>query len=177
MKSWARVPIVTFAAAILALAGTTAVLADHDPGGASSKQHPGVRPPHQGDDANSNTNGTGSSTTNLTGGTAQPTTGATTPQTIATNTHHGATVIKDLACGIATPPFGQVTATDSIFVLTPNGHATLVCKGDLPSGVGPKSAIVIDNLTCSAPGVLPTTDSHTTITPSGEVSLTCHFGG
>ena len=168
MKSWARVPIVSVAAAILLFAGTTAALADHDPGGASGKQHPGVRPPHQG--AAADTNGS-------TAGTAsQPTTGAPTSQS-STNTHHGATVTRDLACGIATPPFGSVTATDSMFVLTRNGHATLVCKGHLPAGVGPKSAIVIEALPCSAPGVAPTTESHTTITPSGEVSLTCHFSG
>ncbi len=87
----------------------------------------------------------------------------------------GATVTKDLACGIATPPFGSVIATDSIFVHTPSGNATLVCKGHLPTGVGPKSAIVIEDLTCFAPGVTPTTESHTTISPSGAVTLTCRF--
>ncbi len=114
------------------------------------------------------------------GGSSDETTGVTTSDlstaTVST-ADDGATVIQDLACGIATPPFGGISATDSIFVLTPSGHATLVCHGDLPAGVGPTSAIVIPGLLCFAPGVTPTTQSHTTISPSGEVTLVCQFMG
>lgn len=174
--TWIRFPSVAIMAAALLLAGTVAVAA-RDGGGPSNKNH--GRASHSSTTVSTNDAGTGvTGTAAAVGGTSgQAGTGATTSllSTNTSNTHHGATVTKDLACGILTPPFGSVTATDSIFVLTPSGHAVLVCKGDLPSGVGPKSAIVINGLVCNAPGVAATTTSHTTIAPSGEVNLTCHF--
>ena len=174
--TWIRFPIVAVMAAALVLAGTVAVAA-RDGGGPSNKNH--GRGSHSSTTVSTNDSGTGvTGTAAIAGGpSGQAGTGATTSlsSTNTSNTHHGATVTKDLPCGILTPPFGSVVATDSIFVLTPSGHAVLVCKGDLPAGVGPTSAIVIDGLLCGAPGVAPTTRSHTTITPSGEVNLTCHF--
>lgn len=175
--TWIRFPIVLIATGLF-LAGTTVAAAAHDGGGSLPKKAHGGNM-HSSVTAASGLN-TVAPTSNVGAGSSNhATTGATTSQSSGktTNTHHGATVTRDLACGILTPPFGSVTATDSVFVLTPNGHATLVCKGDLPAGVGPEKAIVIEGLLCHAPGVTDTTESHTTITPSGEVSLTCHFVG
>lgn len=172
MRSWARFPLVAVLAAIFLVVGTT--VASADPSGASGKNH-GGRTSHAGADDTSGVTA-GATTSSVTAGTfSQATTGVT--SAVTTTMHSGATVTKDLACGILTPPFGSVVATDSIFILTPSGHATLVCKGDLPAGVGPDKAIVIEGLLCHAPGVTATNESHTTITPSGEVSLTCHFSG
>ncbi len=175
--TWIRFPSVAVLAAALLLAGTVAVAA-RDGGGPSNKNH--GRASHSSSTVSTNdggTSATGGAATAVGGSSGQAGTGASTSLLSAktSTTHHGATVTKDLGCGILTPPFGSVTATDSIFVLTPSGHAVLVCKGDLPAGIGPTSAIVIDGLVCNAPGVAPTTRSHTTITPSGEVNLTCHF--
>ena len=174
--TWIRFPIVLIATGLF-LAGTTVAAAAHDGGGSLPKKAHGGNA-HSSVTAASGLN-TVAPTSNVgAGSSSQATSGATSQSSgKTTNTHHGATVTRDLACGILTPPFGSVTATDSVFVLTPNGHATLVCKGDLPAGVGPEKAIVIEGLLCHAPGVTDTTESHTTITPSGEVSLTCHFVG
>ena len=170
MRPWARFPLVAVLAAIFLVVGTT--LASADPSG--GKNHAGGRTSHAGGTAGEN-NTSGAPTSSVTAGTSSQATTVVIGTT--TTTHSGASVTRDLACGILTPPFGSVVATDSIFILTPSGHATLVCKGDLPAGVGPDKAIVIEGLLCHAPGVTSTNESHTTITPSGEVSLTCHFSG
>jgi hypothetical protein len=75
-------------------------------------------------------------------------------------------------CGILLPGF----TPDEVYgpgkyVVTPSGNGVLVCRAEIP--VGPPRTLVIENLLCLTPAG-PTTNSHTVITKSGQVTLTCH---
>ncbi len=106
----------------------------------------------------------------------------------------GAVVIKDTSCTVLGTVFtnGDFTLVpfevlESVKVITPSKNYTknVSCHGDLPDGMdSPSNAVVLGfgntGLKCCVnfDGVwLSTTEWHETITPSGNVSLTCHFKG
>ncbi len=84
---------------------------------------------------------------------------------------NGATVLQDVECGI---PSVGVTSS-SLFVFTPSGNATLVCRGD--TSAPPPQAEVITGFTCSLGPAGSTSDSRVVITPSGQATMTCHKNG
>jgi hypothetical protein len=104
--------------------------------------------------------------------------------------HAQAVVIKDTSCGVLGPlgpsqePF---TVYDTVKIITPskNFSKNVSCHGDLPDGMAPPpQAIVWDfdntSLKCCVAfdgNWFSTTNWHETITPSGNVSLNCHFKG
>lgn len=81
---------------------------------------------------------------------------------------HGQTSCSILTPGIAP---GVITTTGR-YTITPSGNGTLVCRGQVPQG--PPRALVVKGLRCPTPAGI-TNRSHTVITPSGRVKLTCHF--
>ena len=106
---------------------------------------------------------------------------------------NGAVVIKDTACTVLDTD-GQTTFTvlDSVKVTTKsaNQNRNVSCHGDLldrinPMSPAPPSALTFDyqktgGVVCCSDfdGISLSTDNwHETITPSGNVTLTCHFKG
>jgi hypothetical protein len=86
--------------------------------------------------------------------------------------HEGATR-GQIACSVLTPGVAPgVIQTVGRYTITPSGNGTLICRGSVPQG--PAQAIVVKGLRCPTPAGV-TTRSHTVITPSGRVTLTCHF--
>jgi len=105
-----------------------------------------------------------------------------------------AVVIKDTSCTVLGTVFVDgnfVLETfdvfDSVKVITPSKlyNKNVSCHGDLPDSMdSPAKAVVLD---FNSTGVeccvnfdgnwFSTTQWHETITPSGNVSLTCHFKG
>jgi hypothetical protein len=80
-----------------------------------------------------------------------------------------------IPCSILTPGVAPgVIQTVGRFRVTPSGNGTLVCHGQVPQG--PPRAVVVKGLSCPTPAGV-TNRSHTVITPSGRVTLTCHFKG
>jgi hypothetical protein len=76
-------------------------------------------------------------------------------------------------CSILTPGIAPgVIQTTGRYTITPSGNGTLVCRGQVPQG--PPRAVVVKGLRCPTPAGV-TYRSHTVITPSGRVKLTCHF--
>lgn len=98
-----------------------------------------------------------------------------------------AVVIKDTSCNVLDPSLTPFTVFDTIKVITPSKNLTknVSCHGDLPDGaVAPPNAVVLDfdntQIKCCVNfdgNWFSTTNWHETITPSGNVSLTCHFNG
>ena len=88
----------------------------------------------------------------------------------------GATVVKDIPCGIALPGMTpNAVFTTGHLVVTPSGNASLICHAEIPEG--PPRAVIIRDLPCFLGPVGVTGESHTVITPSGRVTLTCHLNG
>jgi hypothetical protein len=106
---------------------------------------------------------------------------------------NGAVVIKDTSCtvlGTESDAYGNLLTFDvfeSVKVITPSRiyAKNVSCHGDLPDTmVSPDRALVLDysntGLECCVNfdgSWYSTTQWHETITPSGNVSLTCHFRG
>ena len=107
---------------------------------------------------------------------------------------NGAVVIKDTSCFVLGTVFtnGQFSLLpfevfESVKVMTPskNYNKNVSCHGDLPDGMdSPAKAVVLDfdntGRKCCVNfdgDWFSTTQWHETITPSGNVSLTCHFKG
>jgi len=100
---------------------------------------------------------------------------------------NGAVVIWDDACTVLGPNLEVFEVYNTVKVITPskNYNKNVSCHGDLPEGmVSPANAVVLDynntGLECSVNfngAFYSTTQWHETITPSGNVSLTCHFIG
>ena len=107
---------------------------------------------------------------------------------------NGAVVIKDTSCSVLGTIFANgefilqpFDVYDSVKVMTPskNYNKNVSCHGDLPDGMdSPANAVVLGfnntGLQCCVnfDGTwFSTTQWHETITPSGNVSLTCHFKG
>ncbi len=107
---------------------------------------------------------------------------------------NGAVVIKDTSCTVFGTVLTNGTLTLELFdvygsvkVITPskNYNMNVSCHGDLPDGMdSPANAVVLgfDNtgLNCCVNfdgAWFSTAEWHETITPSGNVSLTCHFKG
>ena len=76
------------------------------------------------------------------------------------------------SCSILTPGVapGRISTTGH-YTVSRSGNGTLVCHGRVPQG--PPRTIRIDGLRCPTPAGV-TMRSHTVITPSGRVTLTCH---
>ncbi len=89
----------------------------------------------------------------------------------------GAIVLKGIGCGIEVSPAGTpieaVFTSDAQAIVTPDGNEALVCRAMLPDGIRPAQTTVIKNIPC---GIVnqSTEISHTVITKSGQVILTCH---
>jgi hypothetical protein len=64
---------------------------------------------------------------------------------------------------------------DSKVVVTPSGNATLVCRGETPTG--PPETIVFKDVGCGVPGAGVTFESHFVWTKSGQATLVCHVNG
>ncbi len=76
-------------------------------------------------------------------------------------------------CSILTPGVQPgVISTVGRDTIAASGNGTLVCHGAVP--VGPRRTVVIKGLRCPTPAGV-TRKSHTVITRSGRVKLTCHF--
>jgi hypothetical protein len=100
---------------------------------------------------------------------------------------NGAVVIKDTSCTVLGTALETFDVYDSVKVMTPskNYNKNVSCHGDLPDGMdSPTKAVVLDfdntGLKCCVnfdSHWFSTTQWHETITPSGNVSLTCHFKG
>jgi hypothetical protein len=76
-------------------------------------------------------------------------------------------------CSILTPGVQPgVISTIGRYTIAASGNGTLVCHGSVPAG--PPRTIVIKGLRCPTPAGI-TWKSHTVITRSGNVNLTCHF--
>lgn len=101
--------------------------------------------------------------------------------------HAQAVVIKDTSCTVLTPDLQSFDVYDTVKVITPskNLNKNVSCHGDLEDGVeAPALAMVLnfDNtqMKCCVnfdDTWFSTMNWHETITPSGNVSLTCHFKG
>jgi len=103
-----------------------------------------------------------------------------------------AVVIKDTSCTVLDPSKNPFDVFDTIKVVTPsrNLNRNVSCHGELPiDTIPPEKAVVWDyentGLKCCVnfsldpnyPDWVSTSEWHETITPSGNVSLTCHFKG
>jgi hypothetical protein len=76
-------------------------------------------------------------------------------------------------CSILTPGVQPgVISTVGRYTVAASGNGTLVCRGRVAAG--PPRTIVLKGLRCPTPAGL-TWKSHTIITRSGRVTLTCHF--
>ena len=101
--------------------------------------------------------------------------------------HAQAVVIKDTSCTVLDTDLQPFDVFDTVKVITPskNNNKNVSCHGDLPDQMdSPAKAVVLDfdntNLKCCVNfdgNWFSTTQWHETITPSGNVSLTCHFKG
>jgi len=98
---------------------------------------------------------------------------------------NGAVVIKDTNCTVLDTALDTFVVIESVKVTTPskNYNKNVSCHGDLPYDP-PAKAVVLDfdntGLNCCVMfdgQWYSTTQWHETITPSGNVSLTCHFTG
>jgi hypothetical protein len=96
-----------------------------------------------------------------------------------------AVVIKDTSCEVLSPNGLDFVPIDTIKVTTPskNCNINVSCHGELPAGAPiPDKAEVFNydntNLMCTTTFdsvQVSTANWHEVITPSGNVSLTCHF--
>jgi hypothetical protein len=76
-------------------------------------------------------------------------------------------------CSILTPGMQSgVITTLGHYTIAANGNGTLVCRGQVPDP--PPRTVHLDGLRCPTPAGV-TWRSHTVITKSGRVTLTCHF--
>jgi len=101
--------------------------------------------------------------------------------------HAQAVVIKDTSCTVLDTNLQPFDVFDTVKVITPskNLNKNVSCHGDLLDSVEPPvKAQVLDYdntlLKCCVNfdgSWFSTTNWHETITPSGNVSLTCHFIG
>jgi len=101
--------------------------------------------------------------------------------------HAQAVVIKDTSCTVLDTNLQPFDVFDTVKVITPskNLNKNVSCHGDLLDSVEPPvKAQVLDYdntlLKCCVNfdgSWFSTTNWHETITPSGNVSLSCHFKG
>ncbi len=85
--------------------------------------------------------------------------------------------VSEVECGILLPgilPDGQVISTTGKLVITPSGTATLTCRGTLDPSLAPDRTVLITNVPCALGEGGTVGESHTQVTPSGEVLLVCH---
>jgi hypothetical protein len=101
--------------------------------------------------------------------------------------HAQAVVIRDTSCSVLDPLRVPFDVFDSVKVITPskNLNKNVSCHGDLLDGVEPPAKAIVLNfdntlVKCCVNfdgNWFSTTNWHETITPSGNVSLICHFKG
>jgi hypothetical protein len=99
-------------------------------------------------------------------------TGASAPTRAATGT-----TVSYVECGILLPgilPEGQVLSTTGRLVITAAGTATLTCRGQLDPALAPDHTLVITDVPCALGEGGPVGESHTQVSPSGQVLLVCH---
>ena len=89
----------------------------------------------------------------------------------------GAFILKDEEVGCFTDPgdipgFPGFDLPRGILVITPSGHLTLVCPGELPPGLSVPEAMVID-IPCNLGPPFGTTRGQIVVTKSGNVSAHC----
>jgi hypothetical protein len=74
------------------------------------------------------------------------------------------------------PYLRQPVGTSGRFVVTPSGNVHFVCHASVPARTRlPANAVVVDGTPCFLPNRRRTNDSHIVLTPSGQITLTCHF--
>jgi hypothetical protein len=105
----------------------------------------------------------------------------------------GAVVMKDFPCNVWNGIGEKEVVTDTQFVATPGGNAKLTCHGKVTPNLLVKKPVVWDSTHLPAsvdltkPNInkcalydismnkIYTEDWKTTITPSGELTMQCHF--
>jgi hypothetical protein len=86
------------------------------------------------------------------------------------------TTVSEVECGILLPgilPEGQVLSTTGRLVITAAGTATLTCRGQLDPALAPDSTLIITDIPCALGEGGTVGESHTQVTPSGQVLLVC----
>jgi hypothetical protein len=74
------------------------------------------------------------------------------------------------------PYLRRPVATSGRFVVTPSGNVHFVCHASAPDRARlPTDAVVVDAVPCFLPNRRRTNDSHIVLTPSGQITLTCHL--
>jgi hypothetical protein len=107
---------------------------------------------------------------------------------VVADAQDGAVVIKDTSCMVLdVDAINTFDVYDTVKVTTPsrNNNRNVSCHGDLPDGsILPDNAVVYNFMSTgwkccvNFDGVwLATENWHEVITPSGNVSLTCHYKG
>lgn len=106
---------------------------------------------------------------------------------VVADAQDGAVVIKDTSCTVLDIYANAFDMYDTVKVTTPsqNNNRNVSCHGDLPDGSDLPPNAVVYNFTntgwkccVNTDGVwLATENWHVVITPSGNVSLTCHYKG
>jgi hypothetical protein len=87
-----------------------------------------------------------------------------------------ATTVSEVECGILLPgilPEGQVLSTTGQLVITAAGTATLTCRGRLDPALAPDSTLIITDIPCALGDGGTVGESHTQVSPSGQVLLVC----
>jgi hypothetical protein len=86
------------------------------------------------------------------------------------------TTVSEVECGILLPgilPEGQVLSTTGLLTITAAGTATLVCRGNLDPALAPDSTLIITDTPCALGDGGTVGESHTQVSPSGQVLLVC----
>jgi hypothetical protein len=85
--------------------------------------------------------------------------------------------VSDVSCGILLPgilPEGQVISTIGTLVISSSGTATLTCLGQLDPALAPAQAVIITDIPCALGEGGQVGESHTQVSPNGNVLLVCH---
>ena len=84
--------------------------------------------------------------------------------------------VTHVDCGILLPgilPDGQVISTIGNLVISTGGTATLTCRGELDPSLAPDHTVVITDVSCALGEGGQVGESHTQVSPSGQVLLVC----
>jgi len=84
--------------------------------------------------------------------------------------------VSEVSCGILLPgilPEGQVISVTGELVISPSGNATLTCRGQLDPSLAPQNTVIIDQ-PCALGEGGQVGESHTQVSPNGNVLLICH---
>jgi hypothetical protein len=84
--------------------------------------------------------------------------------------------VSEVECGILLPgilPEGQVISTKGMLVITSSGDATLTCRGNLDPAAAPAHTVIITDQPCALGEGGQVGESHTQVSPNGNVLLVC----